>query len=104
MIIFQVHHYIKPEHIDAYLAATLENARLTVQEPGVFRFDVLQDQEDPAHFSLFEVYRDETARAEHLETEHFKAWREVALQAFAKRGHANSFTAHFPVAAAWDKR
>ena len=103
MFIFQVHHYIKPEMIEAYRAATLENARLTIQEPGVLRFDVLQDQEDPAHFSLFEVYRDDQARADHLETAHFKAWKEVALQSFDRRGSGNRFTAYFPEESAWVK-
>ena len=103
MFIFQVHHYIKPERADAYKAATLENARKTLQEPGVIRFDVLQDKEDATHFSLFEVYRDEEARAEHLETEHFKAWRNVAIEAFARRGHGYEFEALYPDQAGWDK-
>ncbi len=52
MVIFQVHHFIKPEQIENYKAATLENARQTLQEPGVLRFDVLQDTADPSHFKL----------------------------------------------------
>jgi len=101
MFIFQVHHYIKPDHIEAYKAATLENARKTVQEPGVIRFDVFQAKEDPTHFSLFEVYRDDEARAAHLETEHFLAWKEVALEAFARRGHGDEFEAIFPHEQDW---
>ena len=96
MFIFQVHHFIKPELIEAYKAATLENARKTMQEPGVIRFDVLQDKEDPSHFSLFEVYRDKEAQKAHLETEHFYAWKEVALKAFAKKGHGYEFEALYP--------
>ncbi len=96
MFIFQVHHFIKPDHVESYLAATLENARQTIQEPGVLRFDVLQDKADPTHFSLFEVYVDENARALHLETPHFLAWKEVALAAFDRRGHGYEFIAHTP--------
>lgn len=96
MIIFQVHHFIKPDHIEDYKAATLKNARKTMEEPGVIRFDVLQDKEAPAHFSLFEVYRDKEAREKHLETEHFFGWKEVALKAFAKRGHGYDFEALYP--------
>ena len=55
MYIFQVHHYIKPELIEEYKAATLENAQKSILEPGVIRFDVFQDTTNPAHFSLFEV-------------------------------------------------
>lgn len=103
MSIFQVHHFIEADKVEAYKAATLENARHTLQEPGVLRFDVLQDKADPTHFSLFEVYRDDEARARHLETEHFKAWRDVALEAFDRRGHGYEFEALFPEEAAWDK-
>ena len=58
MLIYQFHHYIKPEHIEAYKAAVVENAEKTIQEPGVLRFDVLQDKSDPGHFCLFEIYAD----------------------------------------------
>jgi (4S)-4-hydroxy-5-phosphonooxypentane-2,3-dione isomerase len=103
MFIFQVHHYIKPDMVEAYLAATLENARLSMQEPGVLRFDVLQDQEDPAHFSLFEVYSDEDAQASHLQTWHFKAWKQVAVAAFERRGNGNQFSVYFSEESTWSK-
>ena len=103
MFVFQVHHFIKPEFVEAYKAATLENARQTVLEPGVIRFDVLQDREDPAHFSLFEVYRDKTAQAAHLETGHFLKWKDLVLgqDMFARRGHGCEFDALFPAEADW---
>lgn len=75
MFIFQVHHFIRPEAVETYRQATLENARLTVQEPGVLRFDVFQDKEDPTHFSLLEIYKDKAAQASHLQTAHFLVWR-----------------------------
>ncbi len=96
MLIYQFHHFIKPELVEEYKTATLENAIKTMEEPGVLRFDVLQDKEDPSHFSLFEVYRDIEAREKHLETEHFFAWKEVALAAFAKKGHGFEFEAVHP--------
>lgn len=104
MLIFQFHHYIKPELVEAYKAATLENARKTIQEPGIVRFDVLQDREDPAHFSLFEVYRDQEARQAHLETEHFKKWKDIVLgeAMFARRGHGHEFAVLFPEEGAWE--
>lgn len=91
MFIWQVHHFIKPEEVENYKAATLENVRQSVLEPGILRFEMLQDKEDPTHFSLFEIYRDLEARQSHLETAHFKAWREVALQAFARKGYGHEF-------------
>ena len=74
MYIFQVRHYIKPDQIEAYKAATLENARKTIHESGVIRFDVFQDATNSAHFSLLEVYQDLAARDAHLLTEHFLKW------------------------------
>jgi quinol monooxygenase YgiN len=103
MFIFQVHHFIKPEFVELYKQATIENARKTVQEPGVIHFDVLQDREDPTHFSLFEVYRSKEAQAAHLATEHFSEWKELVLgqEMFAKRGHGHEFDAVFPEEADW---
>lgn len=92
MFIFQVHHFIKPEQVEAYKAATLENVRQTILEPGILRFELFQDNEDPTHFTLFEIYKDLEARQSHLETAHFKAWREIALQAFARKGYAHEFS------------
>ena len=96
MYIFQVHHYIKPDQIEAHKAATLENAHKTMLESGVIRFDVFQDTANPAHFSLLEVYRDLAARDAHLESEHFLKWRDVYLQTQERKGHGDEFNALFP--------
>lgn len=80
MLIYQFHHYVKHECVESYRAAILVNARKSIQEPGVLRFDVLQDQNDPSHFCLFEIYRDEEGRAAHLEAEHFKAFRQAVVE------------------------
>ena len=103
MYIFQVHHYIKPDQIEAYKAATLENARKTILESGVIRFDVFQDATNPAHFSLLEVYRDLAARDIHLETEHFLKWKEIYLQTQERKGHGDEFNAVFPADDMWVK-
>ncbi|MCB0050365.1 MAG: antibiotic biosynthesis monooxygenase, partial [Caldilinea sp.] len=57
MLIVHVDVNVKPEVVDAFIAATVENARNSIQEPGIARFDVIQDQADPTHFVLVEVYR-----------------------------------------------
>lgn len=81
--------------------ATIENARQTILEAGILRFDVFQDTKDPTHFSLFEVYRDMAAREFHLQTAHFLAWKEVALQSFDRKGHGDEFIALFPAEDDW---
>lgn len=69
---------VKPGAEEAFLAATLENARASNREPGVARFDVLRDAEDPSRFVLVEAYRDEDAPARHKETAHYLRWKETA--------------------------
>ncbi len=65
---------VKPEHVDAFIAATLANARGSRTEPGNLRYDVLRSAEDPNHFTLYEVYQDAAAVAAHRETPHYKQW------------------------------
>ena len=103
MYIFQVHHYIKPEGIEAYKAASLENAQKTRLEPGVLRFEVFQDAANPAHFSLFEVYADMAARDVHLETEHFLKWKDVYLATQERKGNGDEFIALYPEEGDWKK-
>ncbi|NLJ45282.1 MAG: antibiotic biosynthesis monooxygenase [Treponema sp.] len=69
---------VKPGAEEAFLAATLENARASNREPGVARFDVLRDADDPSRFLLVEAYRDEEAPARHKETAHYLKWKETA--------------------------
>jgi diamine N-acetyltransferase len=100
MLTFQFHHYLKPEFVEAYKAATLEHARATrKQEPNVFRFDLLQDKEDPAHFSMFEVYRNLAAREAHLQTAHFLKWKETVFgqEMFARQGSGTQFETLVPL-------
>jgi quinol monooxygenase YgiN len=77
MVLFQFHHYIKPEFIAAYTAAIHEDARLSLLEEGILRFEVFQDEKDPAHFILLEVYRDMAAREFHLQTPWLLKFRET---------------------------
>ncbi len=74
MHIMHVNIKVKAECVDAFIEATLDNARNSVQEPGVARFDFLQDQNDPTHFVLAEVYHSEADVAKHKETAHFARW------------------------------
>lgn len=78
MHIVHVHIRVEPEFIEAFKEATLENARNSVLEPGVARFDVIQQADDPARFVLVEVYRTPEDPAKHKETAHYNKWRELA--------------------------
>ncbi|OGO35267.1 MAG: antibiotic biosynthesis monooxygenase [Chloroflexi bacterium RBG_16_54_18] len=80
MYIVHVHAKVKPEFIEAFRQATIENARNSVQEPGVARFDVLQDRDDPCNFLLLEVYRTREDPARHKETAHYAKWRDTVTE------------------------
>jgi (4S)-4-hydroxy-5-phosphonooxypentane-2,3-dione isomerase len=80
MLVVHVQVRVRPGRVEDFLAATLVNARASLAEPGVVRFDVLQDQADPAHVILTEVYRDEEASAAHKLTPHYAAWRDSVAE------------------------
>lgn len=83
MFIVHVFVSVKPEDVEAFKAASLENARNSIQEPGVARFDVLQQKDDPARFVLVEVYRTANDPAKHKETDHYKKWRDTVADMMA---------------------
>ena len=76
MLILHVHVHVKPDDIEAFREASIENARQSRKEPGIARFDVLQQDDDLTRFVLIEVYRTEKATADHKATAHYAAWRE----------------------------
>jgi quinol monooxygenase YgiN len=83
LIIVHVHAHVKPEGIPEFRAACVENARASLREPGVARFDVVQSTEDPTRFVLVEVYRSPDATAAHKETDHYKRWRDTVAPLMA---------------------
>lgn len=84
MQVVQVHVHVKAESVEAFIEATRENARQSLQEPGVARFDVLQDTKDPTRFILVEAYRSAEAPAMHKETAHYRAWRDTVAPMMAE--------------------
>ena len=96
MLIFHVHVRVKPESIQAFLAASVENARNSVQEPGIARFDVLQQSDDPARFLLTEVYRTPEAPAQHKRTAHYLTWRDTVASMMAEPRTSVQFQNVFP--------
>jgi (4S)-4-hydroxy-5-phosphonooxypentane-2,3-dione isomerase len=101
MLIVHVHIHVKPEFIDAFRAASLENARKSVQEPGIARFDVLQESDDPARFILIEVYRSPEAPAQHRTTAHYLAWRDTVANMMAEPRTRVGFQNIFPADEGW---
>jgi len=84
MLIVHVHVHVKPESVEAFRAATVENARQSVKERGIARFDVVQQQDDPTRFVLVEVYRTADAPAQHKETAHYAKWRDTVVPMMAE--------------------
>jgi autoinducer 2-degrading protein len=101
MQIVHVHVQVKPESIEAFRQATVENARNSVREPGIARFDVIQDASNPAHFLLVEVYRDSEAPAQHKATAHYQKWREAVADMMAEERTSAQFRSVFPDDKGW---
>jgi len=101
MLVVHVHVRVKPEAVEAFKAATLANARESVKEPGVARFDVVQQQDDATHFVLVEAYRSAEAPAAHKETQHYKTWRAAVEPMMAEPRTSAKFANVFPDDAGW---
>ena len=91
MLIVHVHVHVKPDCVEAFKAATIENARNSIQEPGIARFDLAQQPDDSTRFVLVEVYRDTNAPARHKETEHYKTWRDTVADMMAEPRRSEKF-------------
>jgi (4S)-4-hydroxy-5-phosphonooxypentane-2,3-dione isomerase len=96
MLVVHVHVRVRPGQAGEFLAATLVNARASLAEPGVLRFDVIQDEADAAHVVLVEVYRDADASAAHKLTPHYAAWRDAVADMMAEPRASTRFSAVFP--------
>ena len=102
MLVVHVHVYVKPDCIDAFRAASIENATNSVKEPGVARFDVIQQRDDPTRFILVEVYRTTADPAKHKETAHYRKWRDTVADMMAEPRTAVKFDNVFPDEDGWD--
>ncbi|MCC7342604.1 MAG: antibiotic biosynthesis monooxygenase [Bryobacterales bacterium] len=101
MLIVHVSIHVKPEAVDAFIAATLENVKQSALEPGVARFDFIQQQDDPARFQLLEVYRSADAPARHKETAHYQQWRDAVAAMMAEPRTSVKFDNLFPEDEDW---
>ena len=101
MLIVHVHVHVKPEYLDAFREATIENARASVLEPCVARFDVVQQEDNSARFVLVEAYRTVDAPTKHKETAHYKKWRDAVAHMMAEPRSSVKFKNLFPDDGSW---
>ena len=101
MFIVHIQVQVKPESIEPFKQATLANARASLKEPGVVRFDVVQQQDDPTRFVFVEVYRDAAAQAAHKETPHYPIWRDTVAPMMAEPRTSVKFNNVFPEDEGW---
>jgi quinol monooxygenase YgiN len=101
MLIVHVHVRVKPDGIEAFRQVTIENARQSVREPGIARFDVVQQSDDPTRFVLVEVYRSVEATAAHKATAHYAAWRDGAEPLMAEPRSRVEYSNVFPGEEGW---
>jgi autoinducer 2-degrading protein len=101
MLVVHVRVQVKPECIDAFKKATLANAQASVKEPGIARFDVVQQSDDPTRFVLVEVYRNDQAPAHHKETAHYAAWRDTVAPMMAQPRSSVKYSNVFPGDSGW---
>jgi quinol monooxygenase YgiN len=101
MVVVLVHVHVKPESVEAFRQATIENARNSIQEPGIARFDVLQNADDPNRFVLVEVYRTPDDPARHKETAHSQKWRDTVADMMAEARTSVKLDNVFPDDSGW---
>lgn len=101
MVIVHVHAHVKPGSVEDFRQATIENARSSVQEPGIARFDVVQQEDDATRFMLIEVYRTTEAVAAHRETAHYAKWRDAVETMMVEPRNRVNYSAVFPDPAGW---
>jgi autoinducer 2-degrading protein len=101
LIVVQVQIHVKPDAVEAFQAASVANARASLREPGVARFDVMQDRDDPTRFVLVEAYRSPAAVAAHKETAHYLTWRDTVADWMAEPRSSRKFVNVHPEDAGW---
>lgn len=96
MYIVHVHIHVKPEFIEAFKVASSENAQKSLHEPGIARFDLIQQADDPTRFELIEVYLTPDDPVKHKETAHYNKWRELAETMLVETRTRTIYTNIFP--------
>ncbi len=102
MFIVHVFIHVKPGCREAFKSATLANARNSVQEPGIARFDFIEQADDPDRFILAEVYRTPEDAVKHKETTHYALWRDTVADMMEEPRSSIKFTNIAPDEEGWD--
>jgi len=102
MLIVHVFVHVKPEQVEAFRTASLENARNSIKEPGIARFDFIQQQDGSTRFVLVEVYRTLEDPGRHKETAHYQKWRDTVSDMMAEPRSSIKYTNVFPDEQGWD--
>jgi len=103
MLIVHVFVHVKADAVDAFTTATLENVRNSVREPGVVRFDVVQEEDDPTRFLLIEIYRTPADPARNKETTHYATWRDTVEPMMAEPRRSVKYRALYPEPIEWER-
>jgi quinol monooxygenase YgiN len=101
MLVIHVHVHVKPEYVEPFRQATIANARASLSEPGVARFDVMQQADDVSRFVLVEAYRSPEAPAQHKDTAHYKLWRDTVADMMAEPRRSVKYANIFPADEGW---
>lgn len=101
LLVVHVHCRVKAESLEAFKQATLANAQASLDEPGIARFDVVQDEGDPTHLVLVEVYRSTEAPAAHKATAHYQRWRDTVAPMMAEPRSSQKYRSLFPGPGGW---
>lgn len=102
MLIVHVFVHVKPDCVEAFKEASLDNARHSVREPGIARFDLIQQTDDPTRFVLVEIYRTVEATVQHKETAHYARWRDAVAGMMAEPRGSVKYANLFPADSGWD--
>jgi len=101
MFVVLVSAHVKPEYLQSFITATLNNASNSIQEPGVVRFNFYQQADDPTRFTLLEVYRSEDAPEKHRDTKHYIRWRDSVAEMLEEPRTKVTYNILFPPVSEW---
>ncbi|HPR53289.1 MAG TPA: putative quinol monooxygenase [Deltaproteobacteria bacterium] len=101
MLVVHVFVHVKPEYINAFIKASKDNAQNSIQEPGIVRFDLIRQADDPARFVLVEIYRTKDDPAKHKETDHYKKWRDTVEDMMAEPRYSIKYENIYPEDENW---
>lgn len=101
MLVVQVFIHVKPESVEAFKAASAQNASQSIREPGCVRFDVIEQVEDPTRFVLYEAYRTQADNDAHKQNVHYHTWREAVKDMQAEERYSIKYASCFPHDEAW---